>query len=70
MGVSIFLVAYSLPRSNLKVQTAIPAAFTMLQWYARNHTLACVTPALLVNGKVESIGKAPVVDEIAGFRRG
>lgn len=47
---SIFLVAYYLPLSNPKIQAAILEAFKMLQWYARNHTLACVVPALFIAG--------------------
>ena len=47
---AIFLVAYSLPLSSPKVTAAIVEAFKMLQWYARNHTLACVVPALFIAG--------------------
>ncbi len=48
----IFLVAYSVPLSNVKVAAAILEAFKMLQWYARNHTLACVVPALFIAGGI------------------
>jgi uncharacterized membrane protein YraQ (UPF0718 family) len=48
----VFLVAYSLPLSNPKITTAIQEAFKLLQWYARNHTLACVVPALFIAGAV------------------
>jgi len=50
--VLIFLVAYFLPLSNSKVGGAILEAFKMLQWYARNHTLACVVPALFIAGGI------------------
>lgn len=50
--VSIFLVAYSLPLANPKVESAIVEAFKLLQWYARNHTLACVVPALFIAGGI------------------
>ena len=50
--VTIFLVAYLLPLSNPKVSTAILEAFKMVQWYARNHTLACVVPALFIAGGI------------------
>ncbi|MFQ6131820.1 MAG: hypothetical protein ACE5R4_07265 [Armatimonadota bacterium] len=43
---AIFVVAYFLPLSDPKVKTAWVEAFKLLQWYARNHTLACVVPAL------------------------
>ena len=50
--VAIFLMAYFLPLSNSKVSGAILEAFKMLQWYARNHTLACVVPALFIAGGI------------------
>ncbi|MFC1634088.1 permease [Planctomycetota bacterium] len=48
----IFLVAYILPLGNPKIQEAIQEAFRLLQWYARNHTLACVVPALFIAGAI------------------
>jgi len=50
--VIIFLAAYSLPLGSPKVQSAIYEAFLLLQWYARNHTLACVVPALFIAGAI------------------
>ncbi len=50
--VAIFLAAYYLPLSDVRVQAAILEAFKMLQWYARNHTLACVVPALFIAGAI------------------
>jgi len=48
----IFLVAYALPLGNPKIQEALQEAFRLLQWYARNHTLACVVPALFIAGAI------------------
>jgi len=48
----VFVLAYFLPLSNSKVTTAILEAFKLLQWYARNHTLACVVPALFIAGGI------------------
>ncbi len=48
----VFLVAYYLPLANPKVEAAILEAFKLLQWYARNHTLACVVPALFIAGGI------------------
>ncbi|MCX8109118.1 MAG: permease [Verrucomicrobiae bacterium] len=48
----VFLLAYYLPLSNPKVSQAIYEAFRLLQWYVRNHTLACVVPALFIAGAV------------------
>lgn len=50
--VTIFIVAYALPLGNPKIQQAIQEAFRLLQWYARNHTLACVVPALFIAGAI------------------
>lgn len=50
--VGIFLAAFYLPLSNPKVTGAIVEAFKLLQWYARNHTLACVVPALFIAGGI------------------
>ena len=59
--VVIFLVAYFLPLANVKVTAAILEAFKMLQWYARNHTLACVVPALFIGGVFVVIFIFPMV---------
>ncbi|MDD5678498.1 MAG: permease [Kiritimatiellae bacterium] len=48
----IFLVAYFLPLGNPKVSGAIYEAFRLLQWYAREHTLACVVPAMFIAGAI------------------
>jgi uncharacterized membrane protein YraQ (UPF0718 family) len=50
--VGIFLLAYFLPLANPRVNDAILEAFQLLQWYARNHTLACVVPALFIAGAI------------------
>ncbi|MEW6746526.1 MAG: permease [Planctomycetota bacterium] len=49
---AVFLVAYYLPLSSPKTSGAILEAFKLLQWYARNHTLACVVPALFIAGGI------------------
>ncbi len=49
---AIFLTAYYLPLSDPRVSGAIVEAFKLLQWYARNHTLACVVPALFIAGGI------------------
>ncbi|MHC4625623.1 MAG: permease [Planctomycetota bacterium] len=49
---TIFVVAYVLPLGNPRIQAAIQEAFRLLQWYARNHTLACVVPALFIAGAI------------------
>jgi uncharacterized membrane protein YraQ (UPF0718 family) len=50
--VILFLLAYFLPLSHPRVVKAILEAFKMVQWYARNHTLACVVPALFIAGAI------------------
>jgi len=49
---TVFVVAYVLPLGNPRIQAAIQEAFRLLQWYARNHTLACVVPALFIAGAI------------------
>ena len=48
----VFAAAYYLPLADSKVTGAILEAFKLLQWYARNHTLACVVPALFIAGGI------------------
>jgi len=50
--VAVFGVAYLLPLADPRVTGAILEAFKLLQWYARNHTLACVVPALFIAGAI------------------
>ncbi|MCX7805554.1 MAG: permease, partial [Planctomycetota bacterium] len=50
----IFLVAYFLPMDNPKIANAILEAFRLLQWYAREHTLACVVPAMFIAGAIST----------------
>jgi uncharacterized membrane protein YraQ (UPF0718 family) len=50
--VGIFLLAYYLPLGNPKVEHAILEAFRLLQWYAVNHTLSCVVPAMFIAGAI------------------
>jgi len=52
--VAIFLVAYFLPLGNPKITGAILEAFRLLQWYAINHTLACVVPAMFIAGAIST----------------
>jgi len=60
--VGIFLVAYLLPLGNPKVTNAILEAFRLLQWYAREHTLACVVPAMFIAGAISTfLSEASVV---------
>lgn len=50
--VGAFVLFYFLPLSHPRVTAAIEEAFKLLQWYVRNHTLACVVPALFIAGAV------------------
>ncbi|MEW6249316.1 MAG: permease [Planctomycetota bacterium] len=50
--VAVFLIAYFIPLADAKYSAAIVEAFKLLQWYARNHTLACVLPALFIAGGI------------------
>ena len=61
--VGVFLFAYFIPLATpqfapdadpiaVKITGAIVEAFVLLQWYARNHILACVVPALFIAGAI------------------
>jgi uncharacterized membrane protein YraQ (UPF0718 family) len=50
--VAVFVAAYFLPLSDPAVKGAVVEAFKLLQWYAREHTLACVVPALFIAGGI------------------
>ena len=50
--VVVFLLAYFLNFASPQIQNAVMEAFLMLQWYARNHTLACVVPAMFIAGGI------------------
>ncbi|GAB4143285.1 MAG: permease [Planctomycetota bacterium] len=47
-----FLIAYDVDFADPKLQRAVFEGFSMLQWYARNHTLACVVPAMFIAGAI------------------
>lgn len=49
---AVFAIAYFLNFSDPRIQNAILEACYMLQWYARNHTLACVVPAMFIAGAI------------------
>jgi len=58
----IFLVAYFLPLGNPKIDNAVLEAFRLLQWYAINHTLACVVPAMFIAGAISAfLSQASVI---------
>ncbi|MCX7018629.1 MAG: permease [bacterium] len=48
----IFILIFIIPLSNTKVTDAILEGLRLLQWYARNHTLACVVPAMFIAGAI------------------
>src|SRR3972149_1601316 len=52
--VAVFLFAYLVNFPDPKIELAVMDAFYMLQWYARNHTLACVVPAMFIAGAIAS----------------
>ncbi|MBM4062634.1 MAG: permease [Planctomycetes bacterium] len=49
---AVFLLAYCVDFGSAGAQRAIHEGFAMLQWYARNHTLACVVPAMFIAGAI------------------
>ncbi|MCX6866322.1 MAG: permease [Verrucomicrobia bacterium] len=54
MLLGVFLMAYYVPFDHPKVGNAILEGFRLLQWYAVNHTLACVVPAMFIAGAIST----------------
>ncbi|MBM4042726.1 MAG: permease [Planctomycetes bacterium] len=50
----IFVFFYFVPFSDPKISAAIAEAFRLLQWYVREHTLACVVPAMFIAGAIST----------------
>jgi len=50
----IFVFFYFVPFGNPKISAAIQEAFRLLQWYVREHTLACVVPAMFIAGAIST----------------
>ncbi len=50
--VGVFAIAYFVPMSNPRMQSAILEAFTMLQDYAQKHVLTCLVPAFFIAGAI------------------
>jgi hypothetical protein len=50
----VFLFFYFVPFSDARVTAAIQEAFRLLQWYVREHTLACVVPAMFIAGAIST----------------
>jgi uncharacterized membrane protein YraQ (UPF0718 family) len=48
----VFLAAYFIPISNLRVQGALIESFAMLHEYAREHVLLCLVPAFFIAGGI------------------
>lgn len=48
----VFLFAYYVPLGSAKFNAALMESFRLLQWYARNHTLPCVVPAMFIAGAI------------------
>lgn len=49
----VFVAAYFMPLSEGgSFSRAILEGFRLLQWYVRNHTLACVVPAMFIAGAI------------------
>jgi len=59
--IGCFLAAYALPLGDPRVSGAILEGFRLLQWYARNHTLACVVPAQFIAGGIMTFLSPAVV---------
>ncbi|GAB4352895.1 MAG: permease [Candidatus Abyssubacteria bacterium] len=50
--ISVFLIAYFLPVSHPRFQSALVEAFHMTREYAREHVLFCLVPAFFIAGAI------------------
>jgi uncharacterized membrane protein YraQ (UPF0718 family) len=50
--VGIFLLVYFVPWDTPKLMSGIGAALYLLQWYAREHVILCLLPALFIAGAI------------------
>jgi uncharacterized membrane protein YraQ (UPF0718 family) len=48
----VFLAAYFIPFSRIKVQDSLLEAFLLLQEYARQHVIFCLVPAFFIAGAI------------------
>jgi uncharacterized membrane protein YraQ (UPF0718 family) len=48
----VFLAAYFIPFSRIKVQNSLLEAFLLLQEYARQHVIFCLVPAFFIAGAI------------------
>lgn len=63
--VGIFLFAYYVPLGSGKFSAALMESFRLLQWYARNHTLPCVVPAMFIAGAIATfLSQASVMNHL------
>jgi hypothetical protein len=66
--IGLFAVAYFIPLGSPKVKEAIYEGFRLLQWYAREHTLPCVVPALFIAGAITTFLSQAAVMRYLGPR--
>jgi len=50
----IFVFFYFVPFGSPRISAAVQEAFRLLQWYVREHTLACVVPAMFIAGAIST----------------
>ncbi len=63
--IGIFLFAYYVPLGSPKFNAALMESFRLLQWYARNHTLPCVVPAMFIAGAIATfLSQASVMNHL------
>ncbi|MFA4863481.1 MAG: permease, partial [Bacteroidales bacterium] len=48
----IFGLAFFLPIESVRFNTAVDATFDLVKWYAREHFILCLLPALFIAGVI------------------
>lgn len=50
--ITIFATAFFLPIESVRFNTAVEATFDLVKWYAREHFILCLLPALFIAGVI------------------
>jgi hypothetical protein len=62
-----FLAIYLLPIGSPSVESALREGVRLTQWYAREHVILCLLPALAIDGVVKSSGRVLTPEEVGAF---
>lgn len=64
-----FIAALAIPFGSPRFEGALHEAFALLQWYAREHVVLCLLPALLLAGPALSLPNMLVIQGFLGTQK-